>query len=215
MPRKDPEARKAYNRSAKRRAAAKAYRSSSEFKKRANARWRAAYADGKYRKSKYASRLKYWRNKAKQLQRQRDRYKTEAYRAKGRERYKLNQKRRQWFRDYIRKRRAQDSNFSIALSLRRRLHHVLRGERKTGPTLTLIGCSLDQLRAHLQSQFQPGMAWNNYGQKGWHIDHIRPCASFDLTDPEQQRQCFDYTNLQPLWEHENCSKGAQWESATP
>jgi HNH endonuclease. len=55
------------------------------------------------------------------------------------------------------------------------------------------------------------MSWDNYGRDGWHIDHIRPCASFDLTDPEQQRQCFHYTNLQPLWAADNIRKGAKWQ----
>jgi hypothetical protein len=50
------------------------------------------------------------------------------------------------------------------------------------------------------------MSWGNYGLHGWHVDHIIPCASFDLTDPEQQRQCFHYTNLQPLWAEDNLRK---------
>ena len=57
------------------------------------------------------------------------------------------------------------------------------------------------------------MSWDNYGIHGWHIDHIRPCASFDLTDPEQQRQCFHYPNLQPLWAFDNLSKNDGWEAA--
>ena len=61
---------------------------------------------------------------------------------------------------------------------------------------------------HLEAQFKPGMTWDNYGLKGWHVDHIRPCASFDLRDPEQQRRCFHYTNLQPLWAEENLKKGS-------
>jgi hypothetical protein len=55
------------------------------------------------------------------------------------------------------------------------------------------------------------MTWENHGRYGWHIDHIRPCASFDLADPEQQRKCFHYTNLQPLWASENMRKGDKWE----
>jgi hypothetical protein len=69
---------------------------------------------------------------------------------------------------------------------------------------------VEQLRQHLEAQFTDGMSWDNYGRDGWHIDHIRPCASFDLTDPEQQRQCFHYTNLQPLWAADNIRKGAVW-----
>ena len=53
------------------------------------------------------------------------------------------------------------------------------------------------------------MSWENMGE--WHLDHIRPCASFDLTDPDQQRQCFHYSNLQPLWASDNLSKRHSWE----
>lgn len=77
----------------------------------------------------------------------------------------------------------------------------------------MIGCSIAELRAHLESKFQAGMTWANYGE--WHIDHERPVASFDLRDPEQQRQCFHFTNLQPLWADENNKKGAKWTPANP
>ncbi len=51
------------------------------------------------------------------------------------------------------------------------------------------------------------MTWENHGRHGWHIDHIIPCAAFDLTDPEQQKKCFHYTNYQPLYTLENLKKG--------
>jgi len=66
---------------------------------------------------------------------------------------------------------------------------------------------MPELRLHLERQFKDGISWDNYGE--WHIDHIRPCAKFDLSKPEEQRACFHYTNLQPLWEKENVSKGAR------
>jgi hypothetical protein len=80
---------------------------------------------------------------------------------------------------------------------------------KCGNTLKLLGCSIEHARKHLESQFKEGMTWENYGKYGWHIDHIIPCASFDLTDPEQQKKCFNYKNLQPLWWQENLSKGSK------
>ena len=78
------------------------------------------------------------------------------------------------------------------------------GASKSGKTEILIGCSVDSLRHHIESNFKRGMNWNNYGE--WHVDHIIPCSSFDLSKPEQQRQCFHYTNLRPLWAKENMSK---------
>ena len=71
--------------------------------------------------------------------------------------------------------------------------------KKTSKTQELVGCNYDFLMGYLEKQFTKGMTWQNYGKDGWHIDHIKPCASFDLTNPQQQRECFHYTNLQPLW----------------
>lgn len=65
----------------------------------------------------------------------------------------------------------------------------------------------DELRAHLEAQFQAGMSWDNYGE--WHIDHIKPLASFDLEDTDQLKLACHYTNLQPLWAKDNLSKGAK------
>lgn len=79
---------------------------------------------------------------------------------------------------------------------------------KAMKTMTLIGCTVAELRDHLEAKFQPGMTWENYGK--WHVDHIRPCASFDLLDPGEQVKCFHFTNLQPLWAAENHAKGAKW-----
>jgi hypothetical protein len=75
-----------------------------------------------------------------------------------------------------------------------------------------LGCDLQWLVAWLEVQFQPGMTWDNYGPI-WHVDHIRPCASFNLTDPDQQQLCFHWTNLQPLFAEENLRKSANYNAA--
>jgi len=100
--------------------------------------------------------------------------------------------------------------FVISERLRGRLRRALRNGRnpnasKTTSVLKLIGCSVEQLIIHLEAQFQEGMSWDNYGD--WHIDHIRPCNSFDLEDPREQEACFHFTNLQPLWGRDNILKG--------
>jgi hypothetical protein len=79
--------------------------------------------------------------------------------------------------------------------------------------MDLIGCSPDFLRKYLEAQFEEGMTWENRGfdpDKCWHMDHIRPCSSFDLIDEGQQRECFHYSNLQPMWGFENMLKGDTW-----
>jgi hypothetical protein len=101
---------------------------------------------------------------------------------------------------------AKNPNYRIGEVMRTRIKRVLKGERKYDTTLKLLGMTLDELRRHLESKFKPGMTWENYGYKGWHIDHILPCSAFDLTDLEDQKECFHYTNLQPLWWWENLSK---------
>jgi hypothetical protein len=91
---------------------------------------------------------------------------------------------------------------------RSRILAVLKGKSKSKKTIELLGCSFEQAKQWIENQFKPGMTWENHGHKGWHIDHIRPCDAFDLEDPEQQKQCFRYTNLQPLWWQDNLSKNA-------
>lgn len=72
-----------------------------------------------------------------------------------------------------------------------------------------IGCSILDLKNHLQSKFKLGMSWKNYGK--WHVDHIRPCSSFDLSNKKDQQMCFHYKNLQPLWAIDNIQKGDKYE----
>lgn len=93
----------------------------------------------------------------------------------------------------------------IAQTLRGRVRKALKNGIKIAHTETLVGCSFNELKCYLESKFKLGMTWENYGS--WHIDHILPCSSFDLTIPEEQVKCFHYSNLQPLWAYENRSKG--------
>lgn len=96
--------------------------------------------------------------------------------------------------------------FKIKRNLRRRLNHALKGNLKAEKTFDLLGCDVKTYITYLESKFEKNMSWDNYGQYGWHIDHIRPCFSFDLSDPEQQKECFHYTNTRPLWWRENLTR---------
>lgn len=112
--------------------------------------------------------------------------------------------------DYQRTRRRVDEGYRLRHNLSTRLWRAARrdGVRKSNRTAALIGCSIDELRACLEKQFKPGMSWENYGPV-WHVDHIKPCVSFDLTKPEQQRECFHFSNLQPLFAEDNLKKGCK------
>jgi len=86
------------------------------------------------------------------------------------------------------------------VNLRNRLNKTIKNFKtvKRDTTFNLVGCNINLLMDHLESNFRHGMTWENQG-KVWHIDHIKPCASFDLTKESEQRKCFHYTNLQPLF----------------
>lgn len=94
----------------------------------------------------------------------------------------------------------------IKRNLRRRIVHVIRGAIKSDSTMNLIGCTIEQFISHIESQFSKGMSWENYGRYGWHIDHIVECHRFDLSDPEQQKKCFHYSNQRPLWWTDNLTR---------
>ena len=130
---------------------------------------------------------------------------------------------RKWFQDnkdrsretkriYKAYQRKNNSQYRIVNSLRSRVRLCLKYKNKIAPTLTLLGCSLEELTKHFESLFTEGMSWDNYGNpngdhsNSWHIDHIKPCSLFDLTQEEEQRKCFHYSNLQPLWGIDNMKK---------
>lgn len=134
-----------------------------------------------------------------------------AYREKNKEKIsKTKKKRLPMENERRRERYKKNPEYRILNLLRTSLRQAVKaqGLRKRNTVLILCGCTLEDLKTHIESQFQPGMTWENHSKYGWHIDHIRPCASFDLSDQEQQKQCFHYTNLQPLWWKENLSKNS-------
>ena len=101
-----------------------------------------------------------------------------------------------------------DLGYRLLKLLRGRLTSaVKRNGVKCAKTKELVGCTMEHLKKHLESLFTEGMNWDNQGIYGWHIDHKIPCANFDLTIPEQQKVCFHWTNLQPLWAIDNLKKG--------
>ena len=175
-------------------------------------------------KDEAVERVRQWRikNREKWLSQLRDHYakNVDAKREKGRllrvkhrdrfnaaARNRRNDARRKYEQEWQRRKFETDENFRIKTYIKRNIRNSLfrhGKQRKATSTTKLLGCSIDFLRGYLEARFQKGMNWGNYGK--WHIDHIIPCAEFDLRNPVQQQQCFHYTNLRPLWAFDNISK---------
>ena len=98
--------------------------------------------------------------------------------------------------------------YRIEASLRNRFRKILKAQKvqKKNHAIQLLGCDINFFKKYVAKKFKPGMSWDNWNLYSWHLDHIRPCSSFDLTKEEEQKRCFHYTNLQPLWATENLKK---------
>lgn len=132
--------------------------------------------------------------------------------------YRERKKARESMREAMKKRPAyyKSPEARFIRNLERRIDDALNGERRAAPITVLLGIDkktdpLDFLLGYIEKRFEPGMTRKNYGE--WQVDHIRPCATFDLTDAKQQMKCFHYTNLQPLWAEENRKKSKKWEDS--
>lgn len=101
----------------------------------------------------------------------------------------------------------------IKFYLRKRLRHCAIDKQHSLKSVELFGCTMTELRAHLESGFADWMTWENYGSH-WHIDHEKPCRAFDLTDPEQAKLCFHFTNLRPMEARENILKSDKLPDGT-
>jgi len=107
-----------------------------------------------------------------------------------------------------RKRKIQeDPSYKIAINLRARMRHALLGKVKSGSAVRDLGCSVEFFKEYLEKQFKEGMSWDNHGD--WHFDHKIPLAEFNLSDRNEFLKACHYTNIQPLWAHENLAKGAK------
>ena len=93
-------------------------------------------------------------------------------------------------------------------NLRGRIYKAIQGTEKTEKTMKLLGCNIEEFRDYIESLFIQGMSWSNRSE--WHIDHRKPCSTFNLQNEKEQKMCFHYTNLQPMWKSENLSKGARF-----
>lgn len=124
-------------------------------------------------------------------------------------RYNINHKtmeyRKKWYYD----KRSLDQIFKAKSNLRVRYHHFLKDRSfgKSSSVLKYLGCSFDLFYKYIESQFQEGMSWENYGE--WHVDHIIPLAYFNFEEKEDWFIAWNYRNLQPLWKKDNLEKSSR------
>ncbi len=108
------------------------------------------------------------------------------------------------------KRDGQKINRRIRNSMNKRIKEALfttKNTTKRNHTIEYIGCSFEFFKAWITYQFIDGMSWDNYGK--WHFDHVKPCKAFDLSNEDEQKQCFNWRNIQPLWGKDNHMKGGK------
>jgi hypothetical protein len=154
-------------------------------------------------------RCKKWQSKNQDLYKKIKSESDRKYRSENIEKLKAYRKNnREKFATRCRERYATEENYAIDKRLRASLTQAFRlaDVKKTISTFKLIGIPIQDFKKHIENQFLPGMSWEN--RKEWHIDHKIPCAFFDLSKEEEQRKCFHYTNLQPLWSRDNLQKSS-------
>lgn len=199
------------------------------LKREANARWRAANPE-EARKRKARETSARWRaspenrlkaneasarykeaNQEKAREALAARRATKEGRAKANEASRKNRsspKGKAYSREYCNTRYAEDLVFKLVKGHRNRVNAALKAASagKCCGSLELLGCSIEHFMHHLEGLFEPGMTWEN--RSDWEIDHVRPLASFDLTDPAQQAQAFHFSNTAPVWWSANRTKGS-------
>lgn len=125
--------------------------------------------------------------------------------------WRRTKKAKKWAKDYYKFRRDSDPEFKLSMNLRNRLNSALRNKQKSGSAIRDLGCSIHKFKTYIESQFKPGMSWENYGRLGWHIDHIIPLSKLNLKDRTEFKKAVHYSNLQPLWWYENLAKSDKVE----
>jgi len=193
------------------------YRKLDKYKKKAaEGAIRRRSSDPEYSKKAYQRRKAYLERTGKKeeyLAKQR------AFKAKYPDRYK-NYQLSEWAkenrkvrnREWSKMKTETDIEYRIAKNIRSRTRLALKqwNTHKCASTEIMLGCTIAEFKDYFCSLFIDGMSWNEFMAGNIHIDHKKPCSKFDLSNPEEQMQCFHYSNLQPLWELDNLKKGAKY-----
>lgn len=119
----------------------------------------------------------------------------------------------EYHRKWKAKKSETDPQYKLKINLSRRIRyelHALGKGRKTNRTVEYIGCTIEDLKTHLERQFTPEITWESYGTV-WHIDHRIPCAAWDLVDDFESKCCWNYRNLQPMLSSDNQRKKDKYD----
>ena len=148
-------------------------------------------------------------------QRNRDKEYAKKYRIENAEKIKQyhfgrKNQRRTTRKEYFHKKYRSDIEYKLLHNLRSRIKNALKLKAKDSTTIRLLGCTVIKFKQHIERLFIDGMTWGGVFSGDIHIDHIKPCKKFDLSKISEQKLCFHYTNLQPLWKLDNLKKGAKY-----
>ena len=124
---------------------------------------------------------------------------------------KYQQKHKAERRKWDRNKRTTDIHYALRSRLHNRIRMALKRNSKHSTSTILLGCEISCFKKYFMSKFKDSMNWKSFLNGEIHIDHIIPCSSFDLSKTEEQKKCFHYTNLQPLWAKENLYKSNKKE----
>jgi hypothetical protein len=205
------------NKEQKKKTNAEWYQNNKEQAKKTRAKW---YQNNKERAKKTSAEW-YQNNKEQEKKKKKEWYQNnkEQEKKKKKEWYlnnkeQANKNSRKWQKNNKEKikiwennRYKTDINFRLKKILRGRIRKALKGKDKSITTLELIGCTINELKKHLESKFKSWMNWENQGRGGWDIDHIIAMSKFDLNCPVQQHACCHWSNLQPMEHIANIKKG--------
>ena len=110
--------------------------------------------------------------------------------------------------EYARRKKQEDPAYKLISNLRSRVSNLITGKRKKVGMNDALGCTKKELLEHIESQFEEGMTWENYGngEGQWSIDHIIPFCKIDQTDPNAIMANNHYTNLRPMWHKDNITR---------